>query len=81
MLSILNAILSLGGLWRNGKTASGAIMLLFAFVNAKYPEYVPLLMQLAQAVGIPLTVAGAVHKVVKAETAAKEKDWARDLNG
>jgi len=67
MLSILDKVLSLGGWWKTGKTLSGAIMVLFYIVSARYPEALPLLLELAKMLGIPLAIGGMLHKGVKAE--------------
>lgn len=67
MLSLLDKILSFGGLFKGGKTISGAVLLLYYVISTYKPEYVPLIVQIAQVLGVSLLPIGVAHKVVKSE--------------
>jgi len=67
MLGLLDKLLSFGGIFKGGKTVAGAVMLLYYVISAYKPEYLPLIAQIAQVLGVSLLPVGVAHKVVKAE--------------
>lgn len=67
MMNLLEKILSVGGLIPRGKTYTGLLMMLFSLLSHYKPEYLPLIIQLATVLGVPLTTIGVAHKAVKKE--------------
>ena len=67
MLSLLDKILSLGGLFKNGKTNTALVSLLLWYVARFKPEFLPALQELLRMVGLGLLSVGVAHKVIKFE--------------
>lgn len=85
ILNVLNMLLSMGGLWKNGKTVTGIVSLLLAMLAQMISQFAPegfilqhlpadivaSLSQILAYIGFTLVPMGAVHKVVKTAQAAK----------